>query len=253
MQKNQEQDSTYITQCKLEALQERADSIDTNKVKKLDRIKQLLDELKRFPKSDDLNNKEFENKYLELKKNFQQQEIEERKKLVSELKEIAPALLVALHEGYLKTKNHLFLWRIYGICRLIGQPIPEFVLSYFDYCAHNLHNKVHELPLKSAITRKASKDSKYAGEDCLKALGLYQKNKASAFVRMKQYLAEHTLMQDIEHKEKINLANGMGVTQAKINAIKTIHVLQEKVFKDSAVSEAVLYKKYSEYKKKFPI
>jgi hypothetical protein len=37
-----------------------------------------------------------------------------------------------------QTKNPLYPWQVYGACRSMGQPVPQWVLNYLDACAGRL-------------------------------------------------------------------------------------------------------------------
>jgi len=236
--------SIYLVGCELESLQRESESIDRRIA---DLLKKMKDEVEKISTPADrvAMEKEYRTQWMD----FTERHTKEEKTELGDLKESAPALVEKLFSAYQQTENSLFLWRIYRVCRLAGQPVPELVLFYLDLCAYNLLEKANETPLSDTITKKKSRSNEYAGEDCLKALQLHKKGKLNAFSAMRKYWAQHALMSDIEVREKENLANGMKETDARINAIRTVHIAQNKVFKLNSISYQTLYSYYVEHKK----
>ena len=167
---------------------------------------------------------------------------------IAEMREDADTQLRARIRGYLETSNPLFLWDIYSICRLTQRPLPEFLLEYFDRCADNLLSNVTSIPLEQTIAKTGARANEYAGEDCLKAMELHKKNQPNAFAAMRKYQAKYYLILDIERVEAENLTKGMKPQAARTDAIKTVHIAQDKVFGNKAISEGALRKYYAEYK-----
>ena len=102
------------------------------------------------------------------------------------------------------------------------------------------------------ISKKGSRSGEYAGEECLKALWMHQKNQTNVFAGMKRYIVRTLLMTDIEKIEKENLARGMKGTVARSDAISSVHAIQEKAQRKKPISKEVLYKYYREYQKARP-
>jgi len=236
----------YLLQCELEALQESRVALDKRQRLSIANLRKFIDAQKTICNSEQIQ--EMEKQLATSREDIRKQEQDDWNEYTQGLKEDTQAILTMLVQGYSDTKNPLFLWRIYSVCRLMGRPVPELIWKYFDDCAFNLHNAVHAFRLDEVISKKGSRSGEYAGEECLKALWMYKKNKTNVFADMKRYIAKMLLMTDIEKIEKENLARGMKEKAARMDAIKSVHVIQEKAQRNKPISKAVLYKYYVEYK-----
>jgi hypothetical protein len=236
----------YLLQCELEALQESRVPLDERQSSSIAKLRKFIDEQKLFRSAEQMQ--EMEKQYANLRESIKKQEQDDWNEYIQELKVDAEAVLSMLAQGYSDTKNPLFLWRIYHICRVTGRPVPDVIWTYFDDCALNLHNAVHQYKLDEVISKKGSRSGEYAGEACLKALWMHQKNQINVFAGMKRYIARALLMADIEKIEKENLESGMEEKAARMDAIKSVHVIQEKARRTKPISMAVLYNYYMEYK-----
>lgn len=235
---------SYLLQVALEQSSERQ-LLASHHSKSL--LREMRDKLNHIPPSPE--REDFVRTLQVLEAQQFQEEAEQQKELVLSLTEEAPHLISYLTDSYQNTLNPLFLWRIYSVCRATNQVVPDIVWQYFDDCAFNLHNLVHNHKIDEVVSKKGDKGNDGAADDCLKALGLFHKGKLNAFAAMKKYIAISLLMADIGRVERENIANGMKPKDAESDAIRAVHLAQESIYKAKAISHATLYKHYKDYKK----
>lgn len=152
-------------------------------------------------------------------------------------------------QSYQQTQNSLYLWELYLMYRQTGHSVPDEVFVYFDEVAKSfLEMAGNSVKLRDAL-RKNGQKSLVSGQECLKALQLYQKGKRNAFLSYRRDQALRLLNADIANQEMANLEAGMTPVKAKTSAIKKIFEMQERELDEESLSFSVINASYNAHKK----